>query len=47
VEILHGKGTGALKQLVKGILRTHHSVKDYHFADIEFGGDGITIVEFK
>jgi DNA mismatch repair protein MutS2 len=47
VEILHGKGTGALKQLVQGILRNHHSVKDFHFADIEFGGDGITIVEFK
>lgn len=47
VEILHGKGTGALKQLVHGILRTNHSVKNYYFADIEYGGDGITIVEFK
>jgi len=47
VEILHGKGTGALKQLVQGILRNNHSVKNYYFAGIEFGGDGITIVEFK
>ena len=47
VEILHGKGTGALKQLVHGILRNNHSVKNYYFADIEYGGDGITIVEFK
>ena len=47
VEILHGKGTGALKQLVQGILRNNHSVKNYYFADIEYGGDGITIVEFK
>lgn len=47
VEILHGKGTGALKQLVHGILRTNHSVKNYYFANIEYGGDGITIVEFK
>ncbi len=47
VEILHGKGTGALKQLVQGILRNNHAVKNYYFADIEFGGDGITIVEFN
>ncbi|MEK6553171.1 MAG: Smr/MutS family protein, partial [Bacteroidota bacterium] len=47
VEILHGKGTGALKQLVQGILRNNHSVKNHYFANIEYGGDGITIVEFK
>ncbi|MFA7228802.1 MAG: endonuclease MutS2 [Melioribacteraceae bacterium] len=47
VEILHGKGTGALKQLVQGLLRNNSSVKNYYFAGIEFGGDGITIVELK
>jgi len=47
VEILHGKGTGALKQLVHGLLRNNHSVKNYYFAGLEYGGDGITIVEFK
>ncbi len=47
VEILHGKGTGALKQLVHGILRNNHSIKNYFFANIEYGGEGITIVEFK
>jgi DNA mismatch repair protein MutS2 len=47
VEILHGKGTGALKQLVHGILRNNHAVKNFYFANIEFGGDGITIVELK
>ncbi len=47
VEILHGKGTGVLKQLTHSILRTHHGVKNYYFAPIESGGDGITIVELK
>ncbi len=47
IEILHGKGTGALKQLVQGLLRNNGSVKNYYFANIEFGGDGITIVELK
>ena len=47
IEILHGKGTGVLKQTVKEILDKHEKVKNYYFAPIESGGDGITIVEFK
>ncbi|NOX19452.1 MAG: endonuclease MutS2 [Chlorobi bacterium] len=47
VEILHGKGTGALKQTVHQILKSHAQVKKFYFAKIEYGGDGITIVEMK
>jgi DNA mismatch repair protein MutS2 len=47
IEILHGKGTGALKRTVKEILEKHDNVKDYYFAPIESGGEGITIVELK
>jgi len=47
VEILHGKGTGALKKLVNEILAAHSGVKQFYYAPIEQGGDGITIVEFK
>ncbi|NWG27729.1 MAG: endonuclease MutS2 [Ignavibacteriaceae bacterium] len=47
IEILHGKGTGALKRTVKDILDKHEKVKNYYFAPIEFGGEGITIVELK
>lgn len=47
IEILHGKGTGALKKTVKEILDKHEKVMDYYFAPIEFGGEGITIVELK
>jgi DNA mismatch repair protein MutS2 len=46
-EILHGKGTGALKQLVHSILKNYKHVKTFYFANIESGGDGVTIVEFK
>lgn len=46
-EILHGKGTGALKKLVKEILSSHSGVKTFYFAPIEHGGDGITIIEFN
>ncbi|MEW6506122.1 MAG: endonuclease MutS2 [Bacteroidota bacterium] len=47
VEILHGKGTGALKILVQSILKEYRHVKKFYYANIENGGDGITIVEFK
>lgn len=47
VEILHGKGTGALKILVQSRLKDYNAVKNFYFANIEYGGDGITIVEFK
>jgi len=47
VEILHGKGTGVLKKTVHDILKGHHGVKNYYFAHVEYGGEGITIVEFR
>ena len=47
VEILHGKGTGVLKKTVWDILKQHEKIKDYYFAAIEFGGEGITIAELK
>ena len=47
VEILHGKGTGVLKKTVWDILKQHEKINNYFFAPIEFGGDGITIAEFK
>jgi len=47
VEILHGKGTGVLKKTVWDILKHHEIVKNFYFAAIEFGGEGITIAELK
>lgn len=47
VEILHGKGTGALKKTVWDILKADDRIKLFNFAPIEYGGEGITIVEFK
>lgn len=46
VEILHGKGTGVLKSVVKEILSEHNGVSKFYFAPADIGGDGITIVEF-
>lgn len=47
VEILHGKGTGALKKTVIELLKSHDKVKAFYFAPVEQGGEGITIAEIK
>ena len=47
VEILHGKGAGALKKMIVDLLKHHDKIKNLYFAPIEFGGDGITIAELK
>ncbi len=47
IEILHGKGAGVLKRTVNDILKQHDKVKNFYFAPIELGGEGITIAELK
>jgi len=47
VEILHGKGNGVLKKMVHEVLKKHDFVSNYYFAKVEYGGEGITIVEFR
>ncbi len=47
VSIIHGKGTGALRQGVQEYLKNHRSVKRSRFGDAAEGGTGVTIVEFK
>ena len=45
LRILHGTGTGALRQSIRGYLATIPAVRDYHDEDVRFGGAGITVVE--
>ena len=47
VSIIHGKGTGALRQGVQEYLRNHRSVKSIRFGEQAEGGSGVTIAEFK
>lgn len=46
VRILHGTGTGALRQVIRQYLGTVGAVSRYHDEDVRFGGPGITVVEF-
>lgn len=45
LRILHGKGNGILRELVRQYLSTVDIVKTFRDEHIEFGGSGITVVE--
>ena len=45
LRILHGKGNGILRQLVREYLATVDVVKSFRDEHLEFGGSGITVVE--
>jgi DNA mismatch repair protein MutS2 len=45
LRILHGKGNGILRQLIREYLATVDVVKTFRDEHVEFGGSGITVVE--
>ena len=45
VRILHGTGTGVLRQLIRQYLATIPNVKAYRDEHVQFGGAGITVVD--
>ncbi len=47
VRIIHGFGTGALKNYVHHFLKTHEHVAKFAFAPSDQGGNGATIAEIK
>ena len=47
VRILHGKGTGKLRDAVRQALDENPHVGDYEYAPPSEGGEGVTVVKFK
>ncbi len=47
VEVVHGRGTGALRREVHEFLRRFPTVAGYELAPEDRGGDGMTVVELK
>ena len=47
VRIIHGKGTGTLRETVHALLRRHPRVRRFGLADASGGGWGATVVELS
>ncbi len=45
LRILHGKGTGALKETIRNLLKSDPAVKSFRDEHVDFGGAGITVVQ--
>ncbi len=45
--IIHGKGTGALRQAVRDFVKAHPQVRDIVPAMPQEGGEGVTVVEIR
>ena len=47
IRILHGTGTGALRQAIRDYLHGSSAVAAYRDEHVQFGGAGITVVELN
>ena len=45
VKVIHGKGTGTIRQVTREYLAQHPLVKSYRAGGYGEGGDGVTIAE--
>ncbi|MPL94597.1 Endonuclease MutS2 [bioreactor metagenome] len=44
ISVLHGKGDGILKTIIRDFLKTNSEIKTFKSARLEFGGEGITMI---
>ncbi|MBD5608027.1 MAG: endonuclease MutS2, partial [Desulfovibrio sp.] len=47
VEIIHGRGTGALRRELHDFLRSFPPIRSFELAPEDRGGDGMTIVSLR
>lgn len=47
LEVIHGRGTGALRREIHAFLKNFPAARGYRLAPEDQGGDGMTIVELK
>ena len=47
VRIIHGKGDGILRQVLREEMKTYREITSAHDEHADRGGAGITVVEFR
>jgi DNA mismatch repair protein MutS2 len=47
VNLIHGKGTGALRRKIDEYLKNHPSIKSFRLGEWNEGGSGVTVVELS
>lgn len=47
VTVIHGKGTGVLRQAVQAHLRSHRNIKSFRLGTFGEGEDGVTVAELE
>jgi DNA mismatch repair protein MutS2 len=47
VRVLHGTGTGALRQIIREYLGTVNGVANFQDEHVQFGGAGITVIDLE
>jgi DNA mismatch repair protein MutS2 len=47
VRIIHGKGTGKLRQEVRGMLKDHPHVSSFEEGGEKEGGSGVTVAKLE
>jgi DNA mismatch repair protein MutS2 len=47
IEVIHGRGTGALRREIHNYLKSNPAVKAYALAPEDQGGDGVTRIDLK
>jgi DNA mismatch repair protein MutS2 len=47
LEILHGRGDGVLRRIVRDVLKYNKDVQSFDYQPMERGGDGVTIVVMR
>jgi len=47
IDIIHGKGSGALRKKIASFLKADSRIKSHHFGEWNEGGMGVTVVDLK
>jgi len=47
VRIIHGKGTGKLRQAVREMLQSHPHITSWEAGQDKEGGEGVTVAKLK